>query len=59
MANIVNRFKEPSSWAGIGILLSVVAPYIGIPIEGINAIMSAGAAVCGAAAFFVKESGSD
>lgn len=59
MAVFVKRFKEPSSWAGIGILLGVVAPYVGIPIEGINAIMSAGAAVCGAAAFFIKESGSD
>jgi hypothetical protein len=57
MANIVNRFKEPSSWAGIGILLSVVAPYIGIPVDGIDAIISAGAAFCGAAAFFVEEGG--
>ena len=55
MAAVVQRFKEPSSWAGIAVLLSIAAPHIGLPIEGVNAIINAGAAICGAAAFFLKE----
>lgn len=55
MAAIVARFKEPSSWAGIAVLLSVAAPHIGLPIEGVNAIVNAGAAVCSVLAIVMKE----
>ena len=55
MAAVVQRFKEPSSWAGIAVLLSIAAPHIGLPIEGVNTIINAGAAICGAAAIFMKE----
>jgi len=40
---------------GYRVLLSIAAPHIGLPIEGVNAIINAGAAICGAAAIFMKE----
>lgn len=55
MIAILQRFKEPSSWAGIAVLLSIASPHIGISIEGINAIINAGAAICGAAAIILRE----
>lgn len=53
----VERFKEPSSWAGISVLLSLVAPYVGLSADAAAAIVQAGAAICGAAAIFMKERG--
>lgn len=54
MHQVVDRFKEPSSWAGIGVLLSLVAPYIGLGADAVTAIIQAGAALCGAAAVIMK-----
>lgn len=54
MHNIVDRFKEPSSWAGIGVILSLFAPYLGLGTEAVTAIVQAGAAICGAAAVIMK-----
>lgn len=55
MQKFAERFKEPSSWAGIAVLLSLAAPYIGLGVEAVNAIIQAGAAICGAAAVVMKE----
>lgn len=55
MRLMAERFKEPSSWAGIGVLLSLFAPYLGIGGEAITAIVQAGAAVCGAAVVIMKD----
>ena len=53
--SIIERFKEPSSWAGIGVLLSILAPHIGLASDAVSAIIQAGAALCGAASVVMKE----
>ena len=53
--SIIERFKEPSSWAGIGVLLSLLAPHIGLAADAVTAIIQAGAAICGAASIVMKE----
>ena len=53
--NMIERFKEPSSWAGIGVLLSLVAPHIGLASDAVSAIIQAGAAICGAASIVMRE----
>lgn len=55
MSAFIQRFKEPSSWAGIGVLLSVVGPLVGIPPGGAEILVNAGSAVAAALAFFLKE----
>ena len=55
MMNMIERFKEPSSWAGIGVLLSLVAPHIGLASDAVSAIIQAGAAICGAASIVMRE----
>lgn len=50
---IVERLKEPSSWAGIALLLSIFAPQLGG--DAISAIVNAAAALCAALAILVKE----
>jgi hypothetical protein len=53
--NFVNRFKEPSSWAGIGVLLSMLFPFVGLSGDAATAVVQAGTALCGAAAIILKE----
>lgn len=53
VSKIANRLKEPSTWAGLGIL----AALFGIPAEHINAVTQAGAALAGAVAIFMPEKG--
>ena len=53
--SIIERFKEPSSWAGIGVLLSLLAPHIGLASDAVTAIIQAGAVLCGAASIVMKE----
>lgn len=55
MTAIVERFKEPSSWAGIAVLLNVFGPLIGLPPGAGEALITAGSAIAAAAAFFLKE----
>lgn len=52
--SIANRFKEPSSWAG----LSGIAAMLGVsaPSPVIQSISFVGAGICGLIAFFVPES---
>ena len=44
---IVARAKEPSTWAGIGILASVFGPMVGLPPEAAQALVAASAALAG------------
>lgn len=55
MINILSRFKEPSSWAGIAILINVFGSMLGLPIGSADVIIQAGAGVAAAAAFFLTE----
>ena len=57
MAQILNRFKEPSSWAGIAVLISVAGNLVGIPAGAGELIVNAGSSVCALAAFFMTEKG--
>lgn len=52
---LIDRLQEPSSWAGIGLLLSVIAPALGISSVAVDALVHAGTAVAGAAAIIMKE----
>ena len=55
MQFIIDRFKEPSSWAGIALLINTLAPLVGLP-AGIGEIVTnVGTALAAAAAFFIKE----
>ncbi len=47
----IERMKEPSSWAGIGILWAIVGPHW-LPWE---IVTQAGAAVCGLLALVLRE----
>ncbi|MFZ6748035.1 hypothetical protein [Undibacterium sp. Ren11W] len=47
-----NRFKEPSSWAGIAMLASAV---FGVPVNTTQVVVNTVTAVCGAVAFFAPE----
>lgn len=53
--NIISRFKEPSSWAGIAVLINILGPAVGIPPGGAELIVQAGAALAAVLAFFVAE----
>lgn len=43
MKAIVNRFKEPSSWAGFAVLFAV----FGVPATTYQLVASVGAGLCG------------
>lgn len=55
MQYILDRLKEPSSYAGLGALLALV----GVNLDGqlLQAIAGVAAALAGLAAVFVKEKG--
>jgi sulfite exporter TauE/SafE len=55
MSYILDRLKEPSSYAGLGALLALV----GVNLDGqlLQAIAGVAAALAGLAAVFVKEKG--
>ena len=55
MRNFVQRFKEPSSWAGIAVLFNIFGPMIGLPVGSADVIVQAGAGLAAAAAFFLAE----
>lgn len=48
---IINRMKEPSTWAGLGVL----AALFGVPMAEYQAVATAGAALAGALAIFLPE----
>jgi ABC-type Fe3+-siderophore transport system permease subunit len=55
MKYIVDRMKEPSSWAGLGAILAVV----GVNLDGqlLQAVAGLGAAIAGLLSFFIAEKG--
>ncbi len=55
MRYIVDRLKEPSSYAGLGALLALV----GVNLDGqlLQAIAGVAAALAGLASIFIKEQG--
>ena len=55
MEKFAHRLKEPSSWAGIAVLINLLAPAVGIPIGTGELIVNAGASVAALAAVFLAE----
>ena len=53
IAAIANRFKEPSSWAGLGML----ATLLGLHLSSVEVgyIVDIGMGICGLTAFFMPE----
>lgn len=47
MKQFATRMKEPSSWAGISVLLALVFPHLGLTAEAANAAVQSGAAIAG------------
>lgn len=50
---LVNKFAQPSSWAGLGALLALLG--INVPDSTIALIAQVGAGVCGLAAIVINE----
>lgn len=53
IASLLDRFKEPSSWAGVAVILNLFG--VQIAPEGMTAIVTALTGACAVAAFFIKE----
>jgi len=51
----IERFKEPSSWAGIALLINIVSPLVGIPPGTGEALVQLGTAACAFGAVFLSE----
>lgn len=51
--SILDRLKEPSSYAGLAVLLSFFG--VNVAPEGWALVVTAATAVCAAAAFFIRE----
>lgn len=59
MKQIIQRLKEPSSWAGIAVLINVLGGMIGLPLGSADVIVQAGSGVAAALAFFMAEKKGD
>lgn len=57
MTAILTRLREPSSWAGVSVLLALFG--VRLAPETLDVIIQAGAAVAALAAVVVKETGRD
>lgn len=55
MFNFVQRFKEPSSWAGVAILINLLAGAFGLPPGIGEGVVTAGSAIAGVAAIILAE----
>jgi hypothetical protein len=55
MKYLIERFKEPSSWAGIAILINILSPLIGIPPGTGEALVNLGTAAAAFGAVFLQE----
>lgn len=53
--SLLNRFKEPSSWAGIAVLVTM----FGVPAGTADLVIKAVVAVAGAVAIFVPETSAE
>lgn len=52
MRYLLNRFKEPSSWSGFGLL---AVSLFGVPVNTVQAVIQGAAALAGAVAVLVPE----
>lgn len=50
---MLDRFREPSSWAAIGLLLQAIFPNFGS--EGVDVFVDLATGISAAIAFFMKE----
>ena len=57
MGAIFNRLKEPSTWAGIGVILGVFG--VKVAPEQLTAVIGVVTAVCAALAVFLPEKSTD
>ncbi len=55
LSAFARRFKEPSSWAGLAVLATV----LGAPVGAAEVVIQAGAGICALLAFFLPERKSD
>jgi hypothetical protein len=55
MKSIALRFKEPSSWAGVAVVISVIAPLAGLPSAVGDAVVAVGIALAGLLAVLLPE----
>jgi hypothetical protein len=55
MKYLIERFREPSSWAGIAVLINVLTPFLGIPSGLGDALVQLGTAAAAFGAVFLKE----
>ena len=55
MKQLARRFKEPSSWAGIAAILSLLAPQLHLTTEMIKTGIEFGAALAGVLAIALPE----
>lgn len=52
---MLSRLKEPSSWAGISIVLSLIFPFFGLSGGVAEAVATAGSAITAVIAILMKE----
>lgn len=52
MRNFLNRFKEPSTWSGLGLIATMVFK---VPTSTVDAVTSAAVALVGAVAVVLPE----
>lgn len=55
MQKVAQRFKEPSSWAGIAVLLSLGTQAFGLPSDTANLVVQVGSGLAGLVAILVPE----
>ena len=55
MKYIIERFREPSSWAGIAVLINVLTPLLGIPPGTGDALVQLGTAAAAFGAVVLRE----
>lgn len=41
MKAILRRLREPSTWAGLGVIAGAVLPLVGVPVATVTAVVSA------------------
>jgi hypothetical protein len=55
MKYLIERFREPSSWAGIAVLINILTPFVGIPPGLGEAVVQLGTAAAAFGAVFLRE----
>ncbi len=55
MKSFFDRFKEPSSWAGIAVAINVIGGLCGVAPGVGDVVTNAAAGICALAAFVIQE----